>query len=107
MFGRRLRITLAVALLAIVAGLCGGAWAQAAGDDGGTRAADATESCHTNVACAGQVAGGAIGPLTPVQSGALVALVALVTATIVVGRAPSWPDRLAASRLFRPPRPLV
>jgi hypothetical protein len=59
--------------------------------------------CHAAVNCVGQVANTPLGssavPLVAVVVAAALGLVALLRVAPV-----SWRDRLAASRLFRPPR---
>jgi hypothetical protein len=82
-------------LLALAAGGLGRVGRSDARHDGGL--------CHAQVNCVGQVAN------TPLGSSALpVTVVAVVAALVLFTRfdlAPvRWHDRLAASRLFRPPR---
>jgi hypothetical protein len=96
--GRRLVLgaaVIAALVLALVAGAVGRVGAGESRHD--------SAPCHAQVNCIGQVANAPLGAST-LPVGFVAVALALMVVTRADVRPVRWHDRLAANRLFRPPR---
>lgn len=104
MRSRRFIVLLTVVLAVVLLGGVGASDAISSSRPGDGTGAGDRATCAIDLRCAGQAVTPATGPLAQADSAVTVIGPALLVAGLVVFGSVVLRDRLAASRLFRPPR---